>query len=119
MRVYISGPYGAPTETERLANALRATDVYITLIKKGYTPFCPHLSHWANLRANELGTPVDYEEWLQLDLAWVKQCDIFLYLAPSPGADRELTLARELLMPSFTSLDEILSTYGDPCGTHK
>lgn len=116
MRVYISGPYGAPTEAERLANAHRATDAYIALIKKGYVPFCPHLSHWANLRANELGTPVDYEEWLRIDLIWVKQCQILLFLDPSPGADREHTYACELLMPIFPTLEGILKNYGDPYG---
>lgn len=35
MRIYIAGPYSAPTEEERLANVTRACQVAAALILKG------------------------------------------------------------------------------------
>lgn len=95
MKIYVAGPYSHPTEEGRLANVRRALDAAVALIRAGHTPFVPHLSHYLDERAEATGARIDYEEWLRQDREWLDLCEGFLYLAPSPGADRELERANE------------------------
>ena len=119
MFVYISGPYSGPTLEDRLANTEYAIHFYLVLIQKGYTPFCPHLTHFAHEYGLTKGIEIDYEEWMRQDLLWVEKCDVLLRLGPSPGANRERDHAINLLKPVFDSLDALLETYGDPYRSRK
>ena len=53
--IYVSGPYSAETEEGRLKNTQTAIDIGIELIRKGHTVLIPHLSHYTDMRAQELG----------------------------------------------------------------
>lgn len=101
--VYVAGPYSDENPDQVWLNVQRAEQAGKALMLKGHFPFIPHTM------TNGLGgdADLDYEDFLRLGLAWVKRCDWFLYLGPSPGADRELAEAQSQGMPVFYSVDEV------------
>lgn len=108
MRIYVAGPYTAPTTEGRLANTYRAVDAGLALMKMGHAPFVPHLTHFSDERALETeGAHRGYQDWMDLDDAYLEVCDALLYLMPSRGADIELARAKELGLQIFYSLDEV------------
>jgi hypothetical protein len=107
MKIYVAGPYTAPTVEGCLENTVRAMDAYNELILKGHEPFCPHFSHFADQRAKELGIDIPYQEWMRQDEVWLRECEAFLYLAPSRGADVEKAVAQEMGMPIYTATEDI------------
>jgi hypothetical protein len=108
-RIYVAAPYSAPTEAERLENVRRACQAGALLIAKGHVPFIPHLSHYTDEIARALGIEIPYEEWMTQDEHWLLLCDALLYLAPSPGADRELHTSQWLGKTIFRSVAEVPS----------
>jgi hypothetical protein len=98
--VYVAGPYTGDEE----ANVARAIDAATVLLRSGLFPYVPHLAHfWEQQHAHH------YEVWMNLDFAWVRRCDALLRLnGESKGADREVALARELGIPVFYSVMEVL-----------
>ncbi len=107
MRIYIAGPYTAGLQAEVEKNVAAAIDAGIQLLKLGHVPFIPHLTHYVEARAGEIGQEISWEEYIQWDLAWLKACDALLYLGSSKGADLELKAAVEQGMRIFKSVDEI------------
>ena len=98
-KVYIASPY---TIGDAITNVNRSIKAANQLLEKGYCPFLPLLYHFWHLV-----TPKKYEEWLELDMEWLKSCDIVVRLpGESSGADREVALAKELGIPVKT-LDEL------------
>lgn len=100
MRVYISGPYSKGNQATNVRNALEAGD---RVWRAGHIPYVPHLTMFWGLLF-----PHTYREWLQLDLEWIKLCDIVIRLpGESSGADEETELARSLGIPTM-ALEEFL-----------
>lgn len=111
-KLYIAGPYTAPTLEETEQNVLDAIDAGIEVYRRGWIPFIPHLSHYVALRNAEHplrhGIRLEYEDYIAMDDVWLYACDAFLYLNPSPGADRELLLAATRPgMPIYCHTDQI------------
>jgi hypothetical protein len=106
-RIYIAGPYTAPTPKGVQVNLDAAFRAAICLIRLGHVPYCPHLTHYLDAAALALGVNIEYEEWLGQDREWLALCDALLYLAPSPGADRERDWAAALGLVIYHRLDEI------------
>lgn len=108
MLIYVAGPYSAATHAERIANTERAMQAGHEVLTRGHWPFIPHLAHffdeWCWWQHNGRLEPETYMQW---DFVILRRCDGLLYLASSPGADRELALARELGLPVWLSVDEI------------
>ena len=100
MKIYVSGPYSG--------NAVKGTRDAILAAEKlkrhGHLPFVPHLSLlW------DLVCPSSYSEWIDYDLAWVCACDALLRLpGESPGADREVEVAKSNDKPIYYSIEEII-----------
>ena len=107
MKFYVAGPITAATPGQREINVVTAINAGLDLIQKGHNPFIPHLSVQTDIQASVQHRPVAYEKWLALDEEWLRCCDAILYLAPSPGADRELARAKELGIQIFMSIDEV------------
>lgn len=116
--IYVSGPIGNMgkcTSEEILHNVELAEDIYGTLIKKGYAPYCPHLSYYPDKRWKEQGNSdwiFDHGDWLELDKKWVKACKYFYYMTPekygeSRGAKMEFDWAKQWGKKIFTSLEEV------------
>lgn len=98
--IYVSGPYSKGDTAENIRNACLAGN---EILKRGFTPFVPHLIHlW------HLITPKPYQDWLDIDLALISRMDAVLRIpGESKGADNEVALALRLGIPVFYSLDEI------------
>lgn len=108
MKIYIAAPFTASDTDERhmskYGNIRRAADAGSKIIEKGHCPFVPHLYAYCEFG---LTKKVPYERWMEIDNAFLESCDALLYLAPSPGADRELARAKELGLTVYYSVDEV------------
>ena len=101
IHVYVAGPYTGGDVTLNLRTAvLVGQEIYENL---GVIPFVPHLYNlWHTVQ------PGPYEQWMELCFAWIARCDALLRIpGESPGADREMEVARELDKPVFTSRDDL------------
>jgi hypothetical protein len=108
MLVYVAGPYSHPTEEGRLANVEGALRAGYEVLRRGHHPIIPHLSHWFDLwHESAFGERMDGEDYMQWDFVMLRRCDALLLLGSSPGADREVALARELGIPVYTSLNAL------------
>lgn len=98
--IYVAGPLSAETAESQLANVERALRAGHRILDRGHYPLIPHLTHFFEAWCQEAigGTP-EYEIYLAWDFVMLRRCDGLLYLASSPGADRELALAESLGMP--------------------
>lgn len=104
IRVFVSGPYTAPTRREVEENVWTAIRAMHRLMDHGFAPLVPHLAHYAELRR-----PRPYEQWMALCFAWIPQAQAMFRLpSESPGADREVELARAIGIPVFESEDALL-----------
>lgn len=94
---YVSGPFGKNDEG-RMARVEAALAAGARLLAAGLQPLVPHTSHWWGERH-----PQHYERWMEYDFAWLERCDAVLRIpGESPGADREVALARtKLKKPVF------------------
>jgi hypothetical protein len=99
-RIYIAGPY---TDPDPASNTLAAIMEGHALLDLGFAPFVPHLTHYMECLQHR-----PYEQWLEMDFAWLRVADGVLRLpGASSGADREVALARELGIPVFESRKEL------------
>jgi len=90
-----------------LANVQAAVDLGIALYQKGHYPYVPHLTHFVDLRAQQSGIKMEWEDYISWDLPWLEACDALFYMRRSKGADLELEVARTLGKTIFTSLEEV------------
>ncbi|MGH9354470.1 MAG: DUF1937 family protein [Terriglobia bacterium] len=95
LKVYIAGPYTAPTDEEISANVTRAIDAALALYAKGHIPFVPHLTHHIEARARQLGAHISWQDYIShWDAPWLEMCDAVLLLQESPGSMQEIEMAK-------------------------
>ena len=95
-KVYVAGPYTKGDQAVNVRTAIMAAN---RLMDEGHHPYTPHLTHFHHLLF-----PRRYEDWMELDFAFLRHCDALLRLpGESSGADREVALADKLGIPVFTS----------------
>lgn len=98
-KAYIAGRYTAPTPEQVEENVKRAEAIAWMYYLKGYAVFCPHAqTHRIHLRYNN-DNVFEYEDWLQVDIAWLKDCDVIVFIAgweESKGARMEHVIAKAL-----------------------
>jgi hypothetical protein len=109
LKIYIAGPYTAATEAERVKNVNAAIDASFVLYSQGHYPYIPHLTHFIDQRAKEVGFTLEWEDYIRWDLTWLEFCDALLYLGSSRGADLELKAAQKAGKLIFYSLSEVPS----------
>lgn len=109
MKIYIASPYTEDTEEERLANVHKAIDAGIEVYRLGHIPYIPHLSHWLDKRATEIGQPLEWKDYMEIGIEWLRECDALLYLGSSKGADIELYCAKALGLKIYYSVKELLN----------
>ncbi|MCI0565530.1 MAG: DUF4406 domain-containing protein [Nitrososphaera sp.] len=107
LRIYIAGPYSGIHRNEIEKNVASAIDAGIEVFLKGHFPYVPHLTDLIDQRANQIGKPLSWHDFIRWDMPWLEACDAFLYLGKSKGADLELEEAKRLKKKIFYSLDEI------------
>lgn len=98
-KAYIAGRYTAPTPEQVEENVKRAEAIAWMYYLKGFAVFCPHAqTHRIHLRYNN-DEIFGYEDWLQADIAWLKDCDVIVFIAgweESKGARMEHVMAKAL-----------------------
>lgn len=93
-KVYVAGPLSTG---DRYYNVHHAVEAGRYLIKKGYAPLIPHLTHFA-----DPSDALTWDAWLQVDEAWLLHADAMLRLeGTSNGADREEEFALRHDIPVF------------------
>ena len=109
--VYTSGPYTADTNEQIQRNILSARQHAIQIWEHGYTALCPHL----NTAHMERDCSIDYEAYMEGDIALIARCDV-IYTLPgwqqSKGAVREVKEGARLkkhIAFSISSLDAIVA----------
>ncbi len=107
MKIYIAGPYSAPTEIEKLGNVSVVMAACLQVFKKGHIPFIPHLTHYVDLFAKVNGIPMEYQDYMRWDDVWLKECDAILVIAESPGVRVEMKEAQKLGLQFFSTVSEI------------
>lgn len=101
-KVFISGPY---SQGDIAINVKTAMDIAYKLMKKGYAPYCPHLTHFLHMNH-----PQPYEKWLELDKEYLILCDaVYRFPGESDGADKEVELATEKGIPVFYTIEELIN----------
>lgn len=104
VKVYISSPYSIG---DVAVNVKRQIDASNELMDMGFVPFVPLYSHFQHMIH-----PRPYEDWIKVDLEWVRSCDCLLRLeGESKGADKEVKLANELNIPVYYSFEELYEAY--------
>ena len=101
LKVFISSPYTIGDQDE---NVKVQMDVFNKLYSIGFIPFAPLLFHFQhNIH------PLDYDEWLEIDFAWLDTCDFILRLpGDSIGADKEVKYAKDTGIPTVFTVDELI-----------
>lgn len=100
--IYIASPY---TIGDTEANVNRQIDTYAELIKLGFAPIAPLLSHFV-----EIKYPQDHSTWIDIDFAMLSKCDGLLRLdGESKGADLEVGFATDHDIPVYYSISELKS----------
>ena len=103
-KIYIASPY---TIGDVAVNVRRQMDAADKLMDAGLVPFVPLYSHFQHMVH-----PRPYDEWLAIDLEWLKVCDAILRLpGESKGADREVLMAEQRMKPVFHDTDELINHY--------
>lgn len=107
MKIYVAGPYTAASNSEIQTNINKAIDAAIKVYKKGHFPYLPHLTHWIDLRSKETEQGLKWEDYIEMDRAWLESCDGLLFLSESRGANLELDYAKKMKKMIFYNLDQI------------
>lgn len=104
-RVYIASPYSIG---DQATNVRRQMDCANELMNLGFVPYAPLYSHFQHMMH-----PRPIEDWYKFDNEWVRACHYLLRLSgESKGADDEEALARELGIPVFYSIGELIAESG-------
>lgn len=103
-KVYIAGPYSKGDVVLNIQAAVHAAN---EVLKRGFTPFIPHLTHlW------HMVSPKPYQEWLDYDMEWLTLCDWVLRIpGDSGGADKEVAVAQRLCIPVIFGLEAFLERF--------
>lgn len=94
IKIYIASPY---TKGDVAVNVRVQLQMANRLMDLGFAPFAPLYSHFQHM-----AFPRPYEDWIKIDLEWVKVCDAVLRLpGESKGADGEVEFAQQNNIPVF------------------
>ena len=105
IKVYVAGPLSTGGYSDSCANIRHAIDVGHELMTKGFAPYVPHYSHFANLFHMRT-----WQEWMDQDKIWVNSCQALLRLpGESKGADVEVGWAQAARIPVFTTVDALVA----------
>ena len=100
IKVFISSPYTLGDQGE---NVRIQMDTFKELYDEGFMPFAPLLFHFQHLVH-----PLGYEEWMEIDFAWIDSCDVVFRLpGESSGADREVEHARNNNIPVVETMEDL------------
>lgn len=103
-KIYLASPYTIGDVAENVRTQI---DMGSVLMDHGFTPHIPLLSHFQHLVI-----PRPYKDWIANDLEWLPVCDAVLRLpGESKGADIEVARAKELDIPVFYQLFDVINYF--------
>lgn len=104
IKVYIASPYTKGDVAINVRVQLECADKLMSL---GFAPFVPLYSHFQHM-----SFPRPYQDWIDIDLIWVKSCNALLRLeGESKGADGEVEFAKKHNIPVFYSIEELVKHF--------
>lgn len=107
LRVYVAGPYSAAAPEVVQRNVQRAAEAATEIMRRGHDVFCPHTMSDPIEKIDDR-KEIGYEVYMRTDFGIIDRwASALLYLAPSPGANREKERAEKLGLRIFTSIDEV------------
>ncbi len=105
MIIGVAGPYSAETADERQKNLDAMNRAAARILEKGHIPL---IGVNAALPVVEKSNVIDtYKAIMDISLAVIDKCEGLLFLAESPGANRERDLVLSKGFPVYYSIDEI------------
>lgn len=107
LRIYVAGPYSAPTLAGKEENVKKAINVGIALYLRGHYPFIPHLLHFTDLEAKTCDTALGWSEYMSTDIAWLRFADAMFFIGPSPSADVEYIEAKKHNMKIYYDMAKV------------
>lgn len=107
MKIYIAGPLNSDA-CGYLKNVHNMIKIANELRKKGHIVFIPCM----DLLLGVFDGNLTYKDYFEQNSAWIECCDALFFIESSPGADKELDIARELGINIFYSLDEVEDVSG-------
>ena len=111
-RLYVAGPYSGKSLQDVEYNVRLAVEWGNIFWGHGFIPFVPHLTHFWE---QQIAHP--YEDWLELDIAWLEKCDAMFVIAESPGVLGEIKFCRDHGIPVFRREEDVL-TWRDKVWQH-
>ncbi len=102
--IFVAGPYGDASPPHVIQrNIANAENVGRDILLKGHYPFIPHtmFARW------ERDPRFKRAEFLDSSDYWLTRCDALFYIGPSPGTDRELSLAKNMGKKIYRDINEI------------
>jgi len=117
--VYVASAI-TPYETEEpvegyWGNVRRALRASTELLLLGYFPFCPPVDDWFHMMVHN-GERVTRNMLLKYSKSWLEKCDAVLVLSrwrKSEGVKAEIARAKELSIPVFYNMDDLLDYDGE------
>jgi hypothetical protein len=103
-KVYIASPYTIGDVAVNVKNQMEMADKLMDLEFAPFVPLYSHFQHMAH--------PRPYEDWIEIDLEWLKVCDCLLRLpGESKGADREVNEMLSMDKPVFYKIIDLINYY--------
>lgn len=104
-RVFIAGPYRAPTAWQRECNIHKAKALALKAWKAGFSVFCPHSN------TAQFDDECPDQVWLDGIVEWLKVSEAVLVMEgyeQSPGSVNELVIAMRMKIPVFDSVEGLM-----------
>lgn len=117
-RIYVAGKYstndkGDPANIiEVMDNIRKGQKAALDVLRLGYIPFCPWFD-WQFLLLDD--EPITIKQFQNYSMSWLEVSDSVYVISGEGnggGVDAELNRAKELGLPVFRSIDEIIRTGG-------
>ncbi len=110
-RIYIAGPFSGNNVIEILNNIRKGMRLATQVFLKGYSPFCPWLDFHFQLMLQE-GETLSVDDYYRYSIDWLEVSDAMLVMPNSEnskGVQMELMVAKELYIPVFYSIVELIN----------
>jgi hypothetical protein len=112
VRIYIAGPYTAPTLPEIERNVMHALDAGVAIMQRGHDAYVPYLTHWLDQHAKRRGIELPNTYWYDYDEPHLMICEgLYRLDGASTGADREQAWMAHAGRPVWTRLEDIPTAY--------
>jgi|1_EtaG_2_1085319.scaffolds.fasta_scaffold00342_18 hypothetical protein len=103
LRIYVAGPLDADNACLYLSNVSYMLKISNLLRLKGHSPFIPCNDMLLGILVGNMV----YSDYFNMSQPWLKASDAMFFIAPSPGANRELATAHLAGIPIFSYLNQV------------